>query len=115
MDLDNHPPRIPQRLHRTSRIATISLFCTLAMLLLRGGLPALVCATGGLAETVKQGRSGYALPVEDRGELFAARAMDVLHNYEGFARAAFAEYETRLNWRVGVTRLAAILREAAGK
>lgn len=79
------------------------------------GLPALVCATGGLAETVKQGRSGYALPVEDRGELFAARALDVLHNYEGFARAAFAEYETRLNWRVGVKRLAAILREAAGK
>lgn len=58
MDLENHPPRIPQRLHRTSRIATISLFCTLAMLLLRGmavaqeARPALVTGmhgSGGVA------------------------------------------------------------------
>ena len=79
------------------------------------GLPALVCATGGLAETVREGKSGYALPVEDGGELFAARALDILRDYEGFARAAFAEYETRLNWRVGVKRLTEVLREAAGR
>jgi glycosyltransferase involved in cell wall biosynthesis len=79
------------------------------------GLPALVCATGGLAETVREGKSGYALPVEDGGELYAARALDILRNYEDFARAAFAEYETRLNWRVGVERLTAVLRNAAGR
>ena len=79
------------------------------------GLPALVCATGGLAETVQEGKSGYAVSVEDSGELFAARALDILRDYERFARAAFAEYETRLNWRVGVKRLTEVLREAAGR
>jgi hypothetical protein len=77
------------------------------------GLPALVCRTGGLTETVREGETGFLLPIEDDGRVFAERAQMVLRDYERFARNAYAEFATRMNWRTSVDRLVELLREAA--
>lgn len=79
------------------------------------GLPALVCRTGGLAETVRDGVTGFQLPVEDDGRQFAEHAQMILKDYERFAGNAYAEYATRMNWPTSVERLVELLREAAGK
>ncbi|HVC47840.1 MAG TPA: glycosyltransferase family 4 protein [Terracidiphilus sp.] len=79
------------------------------------GLPALVCRTGGLTETVRNGETGFLLPLEDDGRLFAERAQAVLRDYERFAKNAYAEFAGRMNWRTSVDRLTELLREAAGK
>ena len=77
------------------------------------GMPALVCATGGLTETVMQGRTGFQLPLEDDGRLFAEKAITVLHDYDTFAANAYAEYQSRLNWGTSVSLLAELLSRAA--
>lgn len=77
------------------------------------GLPALVCRTGGLTETVRDGESGFLLPLEDDGSQFAECARKIVLDYERFARNAYADYETRMNWRTSVDGLTELLREAA--
>lgn len=79
------------------------------------GLPALVCRTGGLTETVRDGESGFLLSLEDDGTAFAECARKILQDYERFARNAYAEYATRMNWRTSVDGLVDLLRKAAGK
>jgi glycosyltransferase involved in cell wall biosynthesis len=77
------------------------------------GMPALVCATGGLTETVREGKTGFQLPLEDDGTLFAEKATTILRNYEQFAVNAYAEYQTRLNWETSVNLLVELLHRAA--
>ncbi len=77
------------------------------------GLPALVCETGGLAETVRERVSGFRLPLDDDGTLFAQRAMTILSEYETFANNAHAEFENRLNWESSVNLLVELLKRAA--
>ncbi|HUX45433.1 MAG TPA: glycosyltransferase family 4 protein [Terracidiphilus sp.] len=79
------------------------------------GLPALVTHTGGLSETVQEGRTGFRLPLEDDGMLFAQRAAAVVWDYRRFARNAYLEFEQRLNWRTSVDALVQLLRKAAGR
>ena len=79
------------------------------------GLPALVSRTGGLTETVRDGETGFLLPMEDDGRLFAEQARRVLRDYERFARNAYAEFATRMNWRTSVNQLVGLLHEAAGR
>ena len=76
------------------------------------GMPALVCATGGLTETVREGKTGFQLPLEDDGTLFAEKATTILRNYEQFAVNAYAEYQTRLNWETSVNLLVELLHRA---
>lgn len=78
------------------------------------GLPALVSRTGGLTETVREGETGYLLPIEANGRAFAEQALRILQDYERFAHNAYAEFATRLNWRTSVDRLVGLLHEAAG-
>jgi len=77
------------------------------------GVPAVVSDTGGLAETVREGATGFRLPLDDDGSLFAERVMSILQDYEKFAKNAYAEFQTRLNWRTSVDILVDLLQQAA--
>jgi Glycosyl transferases group 1 len=77
------------------------------------GLPALVCETGGLADTVREGITGFRLPLYDDGTMFAERAKLILGAYDTFADNAYMEFEDRLNWEKSVDHLVALLRSAA--
>jgi glycosyltransferase involved in cell wall biosynthesis len=79
------------------------------------GLPALVCETGGLPETIREGVTGYALPLSDDGTQFAEKAQAILANYESFAANAYAEYKNRLNWEVSVDQIVTLLKKAASQ
>ena len=77
------------------------------------GLPALVCETGGLTDTVREGISGFRLPLADDGTMFAERAKSILGAYALFADNAYAEFENRLNWEKSVEHLVALMKSAA--
>ncbi len=77
------------------------------------GLPSLVCDTGGLSETVREGVSGYRLPLSDDGTQFAEKAQAILANYESFAANAYAEYKNRMNWEMAIDRIVSLLKQAA--
>lgn len=76
------------------------------------GLPALVTETGGLTEIVREGVTGYRLPLEDDGTGFAEKAKLILGNYDAYAKNAYAEYQRRLNWETSVGRLVELLKHA---
>ena len=77
------------------------------------GIPSLVCDTGGLADTVRPGISGFCLPLADDGTLFAKQAKVILGAYESFSKNAYADYENRLNWGTSINQLTDLLRLAA--
>lgn len=77
------------------------------------GLPALVTASGGLAETVQEGKSGFRLPLESDAALWAERAKMILDAYAAFASHAYNEFENRLNWSASARSLVELLRLAA--
>ncbi len=76
------------------------------------GLPSLVCQTGGLGETVREGVSGFRLPLGDDGSGFAQRVRIIMANYAQFATGAFAEFSARLNWDTSVNQLVSLITEA---
>ena len=77
------------------------------------GVPALVAQTGGLTETVRDGETGFAIPLSDDGTLFAEKAQTILNHYETFAENAYAEFKDRLNWETSVDHLLSLLERAA--
>jgi glycosyltransferase involved in cell wall biosynthesis len=77
------------------------------------GMPAVVSDTGGLAETVRQGVTGFALPLEDDGSMFAEKVKVILDNYRHFAGNAYREFLDRLNWTTSVGLLVDLLKSAA--
>jgi glycosyltransferase involved in cell wall biosynthesis len=79
------------------------------------GVPALVCQTGGLGETVREGVSGFRLSVQDGGSGFADKARIIMSDYGRFAQGAFAEFTERLNWESSVNILVGLLKEAIEK
>lgn len=76
------------------------------------GVPSLVCATGGLSETVREGITGFQLKPEEDGAAYARRAEEILSNYKLYAVNAYEDYERRLNWKVSVDRLVDLMRLA---
>ncbi len=77
------------------------------------GLPSIVCETGGLTETVREGVNGFRLSLDDDGTGFAEKARLILDNYDGYAKNAYAEFQNRLNWETSVDQLAGLLKRAA--
>jgi glycosyltransferase involved in cell wall biosynthesis len=66
------------------------------------GLPVAATATGGVAELVQDGVTGWTLPVEARGEAYARAIADAYgdaRRFESMSRTARARYDERLNWR----------------
>ncbi len=79
------------------------------------GVPALVCETGGLGETVREGVSGFRLSLQDDGSGFADKARIIMSDYLRFAKGAFTEFRERLNWDSSVIDLVGLLKEAIDK
>jgi glycosyltransferase involved in cell wall biosynthesis len=79
------------------------------------GIPSLVCETGGLTDTVLPGTTGFALPLEDDGALFAEKAKVILSQYERFANNSYEDYRNRLNWPCAASRLTDLMRMAQEK
>jgi len=67
------------------------------------GVPVIAAATGGVPTIVHEGINGFLLPLGAGAEDYAALISTVFSNhgdYVRLARASFAEFEQRLNWRV---------------
>jgi glycosyltransferase involved in cell wall biosynthesis len=79
------------------------------------GIPALVADTGGLAETVNDGVTGFRVPPDDDGTLFAAKATAILADYETFACGSYADFKNRLNWDKSTGMLVELLKRAANR
>jgi glycosyltransferase involved in cell wall biosynthesis len=88
-------------------------FGTVAAEALAAGTPAVVTDSGGMDEYVKQGRSGYVVPVGDPGRLADAleRALENAPAMADAARADVSRFDT--SWAARET--AALLRECAGR
>jgi len=81
------------------------------------GLPVVSTHTGGLPELVREGVSGFLLPIEARGDQYAARIRDVFRNstrYQELRAASRDEFETRLNWDAWGKKVKEILLAAVG-
>ena len=65
------------------------------------GLPAITAATGGVADIVRDGENGYALPYEARGDAYALLIADLWRDesrYHQLAQSSRAAYDERLSW-----------------
>lgn len=76
------------------------------------GLPALVSHTGGLAETVQEGVSGFRIPLDLDAAQWAQKAQVILSNYNAFALHAYNEFAGRLNWNTSIHALVELMQHA---
>ena len=66
------------------------------------GLPVLATRTGGIPTIVKEGSTGFLFALEDGGEAYAARILELVRDPERWATmrlAARERYESILNWQ----------------
>jgi glycosyltransferase involved in cell wall biosynthesis len=66
-------------------------------------LPAISTATGGISSIIKPAVNGFVFPVEEGAPAYGQAILEIFEcrdRYEEMARASFAEFEERLNWRV---------------
>lgn len=64
-------------------------------------LPAITTATGGVADIVRDGENGYALPYEARGDAYARLIADLWRDgprYQQLSQSSRAAYVERLSW-----------------
>jgi glycosyltransferase involved in cell wall biosynthesis len=76
------------------------------------GLPTLATITGGTAAVVRDGVTGWRLPLDAGPAAYADRIEVLLADADAYgrmARAARDRFTTELNWRVAVDRLLAVL------
>ena len=82
------------------------------------GVPAAVCATGGLTEIVREGLNGFALPPGTTGEAYARRISEIHRDPDGYralCHRSRQEYEQRLNWDAAGRAFKAILEEVLSR
>lgn len=79
------------------------------------GVPALAARTGGVADAVEDGRSGFLLPPEARGDAYAERIAAVWRPdpYRELVRSSRDRYEGTLNWGRWGERVAPLVEAAA--
>lgn len=76
------------------------------------GLPAFASRTGGIPELVRDGETGYTIPLSEGSEAYAEKISAVWNdraNYVSMRRKARSLYETRLNWDVWGKCLASLV------
>lgn len=82
------------------------------------GLPCVTYATGGVTDYVRHGVNGVCLDPGDAALRFAEEIRKMLGipaEYESYARRAFEEYKTRLNWDSSVCKLVELCRQCASE
>src|SRR5258706_7275755 len=65
------------------------------------GVPVITTDTGGVAEAVRDGENGYALPFEARGEAYAQLIAELYRDelrYQQLVQSSRATFERYLNW-----------------
>lgn len=70
------------------------------------GLPILSANTGGVEGHIRDGKNGYLIPYEDKGEAYAEKIMWLVNTpevYEQLCLSARQCYDTELNWSSWVT------------
>lgn len=80
------------------------------------GLPVVTTDTGGVAEIVKHGETGFTLSHSARGDAYAsiiARAYHDAARYAELSSASRARYEQRLNWDAWLRDAAPLIADAA--
>ncbi len=81
------------------------------------GVPAVAAATGGIPSIIRSGGNGILLPLEAEAVDYAdaiARVYSRESDYLAMCGRAFAEYESRLNWRVFCSEYVGALRRITG-
>ena len=85
-------------------------------------LPVIATRTGGIPSIVREGRNGYTLPHEARGEAYAARIAELVADRDGYERLCETsrdEFEERLSWdawgRAAASAIATTLPELASR
>jgi glycosyltransferase involved in cell wall biosynthesis len=76
------------------------------------GLPVLSTKTGGVPEIVRHGLNGFLLPLEARGDQYAAKISQIHaspQSYRTLRASSREEFEKRLNWDAWGTRMNEIL------
>ena len=78
------------------------------------GVPCASSNVGGISSIIRDGANGRLFPAEADSERYAewiAETFSRADGYRSLARSSFAEYESRLNWRVAGKSVAVLLRE----
>lgn len=82
------------------------------------GVPSISTATGGVSDVIRDGVTGFVLPMEAGGKDYADRIMTIVSDKDRLAalrRNARDDYENRLNWTVWAARTKTIMDEAIAK
>ena len=80
-------------------------------------LPVITTATGGVADIVRDGENGYALPYGARGDVYARVIADLWRDkprYQQLAQSSRAAYDERLSWDAWAKAVYEIMREFVG-
>lgn len=78
------------------------------------GVPSIATATGGVPDVIRDGITGFVLPVEAGGKEYADRIAAIISNKISLTTLrenARDDYETRLNWKVWALKMKAIADE----
>lgn len=78
------------------------------------GLPVITTATGGVADIVRDGENGYALPYEARGNAYARVIADIWHDqarYNQLAQSSRTAYDEYLSWEAWAKAVYRIMHE----
>jgi len=81
------------------------------------GMPLLANRTGGLAEIVQDGKTGYLVDADEGAEGYAARVERMLEDpatYPAMSRAVREDFDNRLNWNSWADSLVKEMRSCAG-
>jgi glycosyltransferase involved in cell wall biosynthesis len=79
------------------------------------GLPVVTTRTGGVESYVKDGQTGFCLPMTATGSAYAdviQETLDDPNSYRRLSLAGFERYKQTLNWSAGVSNLLNLIEQA---
>jgi glycosyltransferase involved in cell wall biosynthesis len=78
-------------------------------------LPILSADTGGVAGHIEPGKNGFLIPYDDKGELYAAKIIELWNNkteYSRLQQSTRAKYDASLNWKVWASEFTKTISDA---